>query len=117
MANPGSSDSKEVSALNRIIRWTSKGIEYEADPRQVEKLLVEIELEGANGAVTPGQKVLAHQIETEEELSESDFTLFRGLAGVRTILLPAALMFCTPPRKCVASWRARLLWPWGRSND
>ena len=54
-------------------RWTSKGIEYEADPRQVEKLLVEIELEGANGAATPGQKVLAHQIEAEEELSESDF--------------------------------------------
>ena len=29
---PGPSDSKEVSVLNRIIRWTSKGIEYEADP-------------------------------------------------------------------------------------
>ncbi len=55
--------------------------EYEADPRQVEKLLVEIELEGANGAATPGQKVLAHQIEAEEELSECDFTRFRGLAA------------------------------------
>ena len=44
-------------------------------------MLVEIELEGANGAATPGQKVLAHQIEAEEELSESDFTRFRGLAA------------------------------------
>ena len=59
---PGPNDAKEVSVLNRIIRWTAKGIEYEADPRQVEKLLVEIELEGANGAATPGQKILAHQV-------------------------------------------------------
>ena len=60
---PGPNDAKEVSVLNRIIRWTARGIEYEADPRQVEKLLVEIELEGANGAATPGQKILAHQVE------------------------------------------------------
>ena len=53
---PGAADAKEVSVLNRIVRWTSTGNEYEADPRQVEKLLQEIELEGANGAATPGQK-------------------------------------------------------------
>ena len=63
---PGPTDSKEVSVLNRIIRWTPKGIEYEADPSQVAKLLVEIEFEGANGAATPGQKFLSHQIEAEE---------------------------------------------------
>ena len=67
--------------MNRIIRWTSRGIEYEADPRQVEKLLREIELEGANGAVTPGQKILSHQVESEVELPERDFTRFRGLAA------------------------------------
>ena len=55
---PWPSDSKEVSALNRIIRWTSQGIEYEADPRQVEKLFAKIELKGANGAATPVQKTL-----------------------------------------------------------
>ena len=36
---PGPNDDKEISVLNRIIRWTPKGIQYEADPRQVEKLL------------------------------------------------------------------------------
>ena len=51
---PGPSDSKEVSVPNRILRWIPKGIEYDADPRQVEKLVAEIELEGANGAATPG---------------------------------------------------------------
>ena len=67
--------------LNRIVRWTSKGIEYEADPRQVEKLLREIELEGANGAVTPGVKVLSHQVEAETDFPEKEFTRFRALAA------------------------------------
>ena len=65
---PGLADAKEVSVLNRIIRWTLRGIKYEADPRQVEKLLHGIELEGASGAVTPGQKILAHRAEAEVEL-------------------------------------------------
>ena len=30
---PGAEDAKEVICLNRIIRWTARGIEYEADPR------------------------------------------------------------------------------------
>ena len=51
---PGPNNDKEISVLNRIIRWTPNGIQYEADPRQVQKPLREIELEGANGAVTPG---------------------------------------------------------------
>ena len=75
---PGPSDAKEVSVLNRIVRWTPKGIDYEADPRQVEKLLQEMELEGANGAATPGQKVLSHQIESETELCERDHTKYRA---------------------------------------
>ena len=39
---PGPKDDKGISVLNRIIRWTPKGIQYEADPRQVEKPLQEI---------------------------------------------------------------------------
>jgi len=78
---PGPSDAKEISMLNRIVRWTPRGIEYEADPRQVEKLLREIELEGANGAVTPGVKVLSHQVESENDLPEKEFTRFRALAA------------------------------------
>ena len=48
----------------------SRGIGYEADPRQVEKLLREIELEGASGDVTPSVKVLAHQVEDEAEAAK-----------------------------------------------
>ena len=34
---PGPTDDKETIVLGRVIRWTDEGIEYEADPRQVEK--------------------------------------------------------------------------------
>ena len=36
---PGPTDNKETIVLGWVIRWTDEGIEYEADPRQVEKLL------------------------------------------------------------------------------
>ena len=39
---PGAAYDKEARVLNRMIRWTSQGFEYEADPRQVEKLLEEL---------------------------------------------------------------------------
>ena len=38
---PGDADAKEGVILNRIIRWTEQGLEYEADPRQAEKLIAE----------------------------------------------------------------------------
>ena len=61
---PGPSDDKEGRILNRIIRWTPSGIEYESDPRQVEKLLEELELDGStNSAATPGLKSLASKWE------------------------------------------------------
>ena len=41
---PAPEDDKEGRVLNRIVRWTSSGLEYEADPRQVERLLEEIGL-------------------------------------------------------------------------
>ena len=38
---PGTGDAKETRVLNRIIRWTSDGVEYEADPRQAERFVSE----------------------------------------------------------------------------
>ncbi len=36
---PGKDDAKEILVLNRVIRYTSAGLEYEADPRQGKRLL------------------------------------------------------------------------------
>ena len=50
---PGSEDAKEGKILNRIIRWTAEGLEYEADPRQAEKLITSRGLAGAKAVGTP----------------------------------------------------------------
>ena len=54
---PGVDDKKEATVLNRVVRWPSHGLEYEADPRQGEKLLDELGLDdGVNPCSTPGVK-------------------------------------------------------------
>ena len=53
---PDSWDTKEVIILNRVLRWTPKGLEYEADPRHVEIITSELCLENSNPVVTPGVK-------------------------------------------------------------
>ena len=52
---PGENDAKEGTILNRVVRRTVNGLEYEADPRQCERLLEQMGLEGANSVSTPGE--------------------------------------------------------------
>ena len=79
---PGANDSKEITVLNRVIRWTDAGLEYEADPRQCERLLEGLQLDDScNGVATPGLKPLPQQIEAEEVLPPSEQTEYRGLAA------------------------------------
>ena len=80
---PGPSDDREATVLNRVIRWTEHGFEYEADPRQFKPLLEEVELDGdgVKGEVTPGQQPQQHQVADEKELPEEQHTRFRGLAA------------------------------------
>ena len=83
---PALEDAKEVRCLNRIIRWTPNGIEYEADPRLVERLVEQVGLEGANGAATPGAKVASHEIVNEVDMPQSEWTKFRGAAALANFL-------------------------------
>ena len=53
---PEPTDDKEVSILNRVIRWTEDSLLYEADPRHVEKLMRDAGLEDCNALGTPGVK-------------------------------------------------------------
>ena len=70
------------------MRWTSQGLEYEADPRQAEKLIRDTQLQGANAVTTPGTKPLPRQREQEQPLSMSDFKRLRGQAGLANYLGP-----------------------------
>ena len=56
MLGPEPEDDKEVSILNRVIRWCEDCLLYEADPRHVEKLLRNADLEKCNAMSTPGIK-------------------------------------------------------------
>ena len=79
---PGPEDQKEMTVLNRVLRWTEKGLEYEADPRQGEKLLEELELDDkCNTAATPGLKPLLEQLEKDCPLPVGAHTEFRGFAA------------------------------------
>ena len=53
---PEPSDDKEVSILNRVVRWCDDCLLYEADPRHVEKLLKEAGLEACKAVTNPGVK-------------------------------------------------------------
>ena len=78
---PGDGDDKEGTILNRVVRWTARGLEYEADPRQGEKVLFELGLEGANSLATPGLRPTSAQIGDDAPLADDKHTLFRGVSA------------------------------------
>ena len=72
-------EAAEGKFLGRIIRCTSRGLEWEADPKQVEGLLSECGLDCGHGVETPGVKV---DLESEGELmSKSEASKFRRVAA------------------------------------
>ena len=78
---PGPQDAKEARALNRIVRWCSDRIEYEADPRQVERLIADCGLDGSKPTATPGLKASFRELEEDSDLPAQTYTAFRGAAA------------------------------------
>ncbi len=78
---PGTDDAKEGVVLNRVLRWTDGGLEYEADPRQAEKLIAECGLTGSNTMATPGQRLAFADLEKDLPLQQRLHTAFRGSAA------------------------------------
>ena len=76
---PGDDDDKEGRILNRIVRWTAEGLEYEADPRQIERLVESQGLDDTcKSVVTPGLKNTKEQMELEKPLDEGMQTPYRA---------------------------------------
>ena len=90
-----------------MVGWTSRGVEYEADPRQAEKLITDTQLQGAISVTTPGVKPLAHQLEEEKAISMSELFGFAdrplaantlGLTGQTAFMQPRkSAGGCPPP--------------------
>ena len=74
---------KEGRILNRIIRVTDNGWEYEADQRHAEILINEMGFEAnTKSVVTPGVKMSADDIvKWEEPISEGSVTRYRACAA------------------------------------
>jgi hypothetical protein len=102
---PGADDAREAVVLNRIVRWTDEGIEYEADPRQAEKLIAECGLSGANPVTTPGVRIPFSELEKDKKLEDRLGTPFRG-AAARANYLSADRVDCQFAAKEICRWMA-----------
>ena len=72
----------EARALNRIIRVTEDGWEYEADQRHVDLLIDGLSLSQAKGAATPGEEEKKwEEEENREELTGEAVRQYRGFAA------------------------------------
>ena len=103
---PGPDDAKEAVILNRIFRRTDGGSEYEADPRQAEKLVAECSMTDTNTVATPGLLLSDGQLEKDEVLPAQLHTAFRGSAA-RANYLAADGLDCQFAAKEVCRWMSK----------
>ena len=62
----------EIRILNRILRLTPEGLEYEADPRHVDLISTSLELTSANSVVTPDVKNPEPELEAQKDSKDVD---------------------------------------------
>ena len=78
---------KHLHILNRKVRWSSRGLWIEADPRHLKEVIRVLGLEGASPAPTPGvaateeTKVKDNEGSTDPELGREETTMFRAVAA------------------------------------
>ena len=72
-------DCKELTLLNRIVRWVDGvGIEVEADPRQSERLVAQLGLTGAKLVTTPGVKPTVQELEADDIMYDERCKVYQG---------------------------------------
>ena len=76
-------DDKEAIKLNRVVRWTPQGLEMEADPRQSEKSLRDLKLngEGVKAAASPGITGTREQHDGDAPLEAEKRTPYRAVVA------------------------------------
>ena len=70
---------KEVRILNRVVRWTEGGWEYEADQRHGEIIVKETCMEGAKPVTTPMAE--EREEDDDEPLQGGESRWYRGVAA------------------------------------
>ena len=85
----GKKEEKEVRVLNRVIRHTSNGWEYEADQRHADIIVKELGLEEAKAVASAGEDAKVHEEEGNlVPLSARGSTQYRKLAARANYLAP-----------------------------
>ena len=102
---PAAEDAKEAKVLNRIIRWTDAGLEYECDPRQVEQVIRDLGLQGCKAVGTPGVRQTFEQISEDRELERGKQRPYRAIAA-RTNYLAADRPDVQYAAKEICRWMA-----------
>ena len=75
-------ESREERILNRVIRVTEKGWEYEADQRHADLIIQETGASNASPLSHPGgDKKVIEEEEKSEDLQEKEATRFRAVAA------------------------------------
>ena len=75
-------EKKEARILNRIVRWTSQGWEYEADQRHAELIVKAMGVEGGKAVSSPGEDEPAWKVDDNEKpLGMKEATLYRMVAA------------------------------------
>jgi hypothetical protein len=78
---PESKDEKTARVLNRIITFTSEGIEYEADQRHAEHMVRDMNMISAKSLSTPGTDEV-YLSETKDELLNSHYeSIYRSVTA------------------------------------
>ena len=72
-----------IRILNRVIEWTSEGIEYEADQRHAEIIIRDVGLDSSvKTAITPGVKMTAADKPVKDiESSSSQAIMYRAVTA------------------------------------
>ena len=81
---PSTPCEQEIRVLNRTLRWTDVGVEYEADQKHSELIIKSMEVENATPAPTPGTALTKEEAKAYEGsalMSSFDASAFRGLAA------------------------------------
>ena len=75
---------QEIRVLNKTIRWTAVGIEYEPDQRHAEIIIKEMGVEGAKPSASPGAAETPDEAKLVAaclEMGSSDAAAYRGFAA------------------------------------
>ena len=84
LLGPEAGDMKTIRILNRVLTWTSEGLEYESDQRHAELVLRALNLEEANAVNSPCDRGLLRRVmegEEAEELEMAEASKFRAVAA------------------------------------